>query len=331
MKNNSFEEIWNKLKSSKRVIMSLHEGPDGDSLGSCTAMKYILEKHLGISVILISQDNMDETLANLSFSKEVKFGKKFEDLKISNKDTLLFLDSGRISYNKDTKKEKIVQDKFIINIDHHITNDFYGNLNYVDVNQPSVCSILVDFFKTVKINFDSELSKRLLLGMCTDSDFFKHGNINKLFQDALFLMEKGANYLDDIINPILNSQPLKMKKYYALLINNLKISKQKNFAYSSISYNKIKKLKLNLAEVRLGPVQLQDIKEFDFIFILVELEDNIKGSFRSRKNIDVSIFAKALEGGGHKPAAAFILPKMSLKKAEKKVIEVINKVGIHKY
>ena len=41
---NTFEEIWKALKKSKKVLMSLHPSPDGDSLGSCVAMKYFLEK-----------------------------------------------------------------------------------------------------------------------------------------------------------------------------------------------------------------------------------------------------------------------------------------------
>jgi len=330
-KNNTFDEIWSKLKSAERVIMSLHDGPDGDGLGSCTAMKYVLEKHLGLKVILISPDNLDGVLMDLPFCKEVEFGKKFEDLSVNKEDILLFLDSGEISYYKNPKKEGMIKGRFVINMDHHITNTFYGNLNYVDVNQPSACSILVDFFRKKNINFDRELSKRLLLGICTDSGFFKHGNVNKSLKDALFLIENGADYTNDIINPILNNQPLKMKRYYALLINNLKVNKRKRFAYSSIAYRDIKKLGLNLAEVRLGPGHLNDIKELDFIFTLAEMEDHIKGSFRSKVNIDVSLFAKALSGGGHRAAAAFRLPKMSLKKAENKVIKTIGKVGINRY
>jgi phosphoesterase RecJ-like protein len=331
MKNNSFKEIWNKLKNSKRVIMALHEGPDGDSLGSCVAMKYVLEK-FGVGVILISFDNLDETLASLELSKEVDFGKKFEDLNIKDSDIILFLDSSEISHHYYNNKEKtIIRNNFLINIDHHQTNKYYGQLNYVDIKQPSVCSILLDLFKFLKIKFDKKLSTSLLLGVCTDSGFFKHEHSIKALKDALFLIENGANYFEDVINPVLNNQPLKMKKYYSLLINNLKINKEKKFAYSSISYNHIKKLDLNLAEIRLGPNYLADIKEVDFIFTLAEMQNIIKGSFRSSKRINVLLFAKELGGSGHKPAAAFKLNKMPLDKAEKIVINIINKVGIYKY
>ena len=330
MKNNSFQEIWGKLKNSKKILMSLHNGPDGDSLGSCTALKYVLERDLNSKVVLVSPDNLDQVLSKLPFSKDINFGKSISQFNLKEFDVLLFLDQGAIFYDKKDIKINL-KDIFIINIDHHVTNSFYGNLNYVNVEQPSVCSILLDFLKINKIKFDRELSRRLLLGICTDTDFFKHGNINKSLKDVSFLIDNGANYTKDIVQPILDNQPLKMKKYYALLINNLKINKQKKFGYSSISYKNIKNLNLNLSEIRLGIAQIQDLDEIDFLFTLVEMKDSIKGSFRSRKNVDVSLFAKALGGGGHKPAAAFMLSKMPLKRAEKIVIESIRKIGVHKY
>jgi len=102
------------------------------------------------------------------------------------------------------------------------------------------------------------------------------------------------------------------------------------YAYSVVTEKEIKRLKLNKSDVRLGPNHLQFIKEFDFIFTLADLGNEIKGSFRSQKGVDVSLFAAELGGGGHKAAASFVLPKIPLEQAEKKVLEAINRIGIHK-
>ena len=66
MKNNAIQEIWSKIKASKKVLMSLHYGPDGDSLASCVAMKYVLERDFGCEVKLVSKDNLDSILGELS-------------------------------------------------------------------------------------------------------------------------------------------------------------------------------------------------------------------------------------------------------------------------
>ena len=139
-----------------------------------------------------------------------------------------------------------------------------------------------------------------------------------------------AQYYKEIVLPVYANQSLNQKKFYARLINNLKINKEKRFAYTVLSKTEISDLNLNAAEIRLGIKELQTIEDTDFCFTLIALDKGMKGSFRAKTNIDVSLFAKALGGGGHKAAAAFLLPNITAKEAEKQVLETIEKVGIHK-
>ena len=89
MKNNSSNEILDEIKKSRKILLSLHEGPDGDSLGSSAAMKYFLERDLNKKVELISKDKISEDFLVFSFSKEVKFGTDFSDLNLSEFDLSL--------------------------------------------------------------------------------------------------------------------------------------------------------------------------------------------------------------------------------------------------
>jgi bifunctional oligoribonuclease and PAP phosphatase NrnA len=332
MKNNSFEEIWEKLKKSKKILMTLHAGPDGDSFGSCCAMKYVLEREFKSEIKLVSYDELAENLKSLPYAKEVDFKEDISDIESSKYDLILLLDCGDTTYISGKLKNNYKpSDNFIINIDHHPTNTYFGDLNYTDSKKCSTASVLVDLFKKMKIGFDPRLSNMLLLGVSTDSGFFSYENSENALKDAGFLIENGAEYVKSILKPVLYNQSLGQKKFVALLINNLKINKKLGVGYSTVSYKEIKKFKINLADLRLGINELQFIKDFDLVFNLVELEDTIKGSFRSKKGVDVSLFAKELGGGGHREAAAFRLKKMPLEEAEKKVFEAIKKVGIHKY
>lgn len=331
-KNDIFHYIWKKLSSAKRIAITLHAAPDGDSFGACTAMKYIIEKELKCYVELVSYDPASENLMNMPIAKEIKFGKDISELSLKNFDVVLFLDS-EINNQSGKLKDKFSIDdaNFVINIDHHATNSRYGNLNYVDDKRPSACSVIIDLCRELNIKIDKELANRLLIGVCTDSGFFTYTNAEAALKDASFLVGKGAEYVNRVLSPILYNQPIKLKKYFALLVDNLKIDEAEKFAYSSISKKEIKELKLNKAEIRLGVNELMFIHGFNFVFTLAEFDDYIKGSFRSTTNVDVSKFAIALGGSGHKPAAGFRLPKMSINEAEKKVIGTIKKVGIHKF
>lgn len=325
MKNNTPEEIWQAIKSSKKIAMSLHYGPDGDSLASTTALKYILEKQLHKKVKLVSKDPLDQTLSELPYAKEVEFGKGIDEINLEDFDKVIAIDVGAEKQFIAREKEFIFPKNIrLINIDHHASNNFYGNLNYVNDKKTSACGVLLEILKSQNIEIDKELAIRLLLGIYTDSGYFSHDNGESL-KDASFLIDKGADYLNKIVNKIKYNIPLKIKKYYGILYNNfeiLEINKLK-VGYSQITLEEVKKLNLTLSEIRGGINDLQEIGGIDIIVTLGEREENIKGSFRTRKEINVAELAEKLGGGGHKKASAFILPKMSLKKAKEKVIKTI--------
>lgn len=327
MKNNSEKEIYDKLKSSKRILLSLHAGPDGDSLGGCTSLKYFLERDFDAEVTLVSYDKLDESLSKIDFSNEVEFGKDILDFDLKNFDILIAFDCGipdmigKLKSNKDFLKEI-----FTINIDHHNANDSYGNLNLVDEKSPSACSVLIDFLKKNKVKFDRELARRLLLGVCSDAVYFTaFSDYNIVFRDVDFLISNDADYKKDVLEPVILNKPLRIKKYFSYIIDNFKVNKEKSFGYSIIPLRVIDELGLNLSEVRLGVNEINDIAGLDFVFTLTETKEYVKGSFRSKGDFDVSRLAQKLgtDGGGHKNAAAFRL-KMSLSEAEKEVLKVIS-------
>jgi len=286
------------------------------------ALKYLIERDFDKKVKVISKDKLPKELYVFDFVKEIEFGKNVDDFNKDDFDLLITLDYGILKAFSIKGKTNI----FTINIDHHVSNDFFGDLNYVK-HSPSCCSILKDIFKELNFKFDKELSTRLLLGVYTDSGMFSHDDGTAL-KDAVFLIENNADYINGIVNPIKYNVPLDYKKYLSIAINNFKIVDFLGFkiGVSTISKSDVKDLDLDLADIRGAPNYLQEIGGIDFLFTLSEREENIKGSFRSRKDIDVLKFAKSLGGGGHKFAAAFVLEKMPLEKAEKKVFEAIKKV-----
>lgn len=324
MKNNSFKEIWRELKKSKNILLFLHPSPDGDSLGSCTAMKYVLEKR-GIKIKLISKDPLSENLEFYNFSKEVEFGTDIENIKLDDFDHIIFLD-----YNYSTSeplKEKL-KDKIIIDIDHHTSNSYYGNLNYVDANAPSCCSILFEFFKKVRVHFDKELALRLLVGICTDTSFFIYNNSLDSMEKAIYLLKLGKiDYKRDLYEPIMGSS-WGLKKLHGIIISNMKKEEinGKTVVYSWALKKDYKKLNINGAEIRLGITCLNNLKEGDLIFTLTESEGEIKGSFRS-KNLDTIIYSSAMNGGGHKLASGFTIKTTNMKEAIEKVLNIIKEKG----
>jgi len=325
------DDILKKLKTCNKVAMTLHKAPDGDSLGASTAMKYFLERELKCKVDLVSGDNLSEELASLSLTKEVNFGKDLTDLDLEKYDVVICIDIAREHMLSSRHPDfEFPENVFVINIDHHDTNAYYGNMNYVDSDSPSSCSVLTDLFQKWQVEFDKELATRLLLGICTDTKFFQIENhILHAFEHAVFLIKQGADYFDSIVHPILYMIPLRIRKFEQLVMKNFKMDEEKKFGWSTIRFDEWNALKLDIEDLRLSTHVIETVKDVDFVCTLIEIEENkVKGSFRGNKGVNVVRYAEELGGGGHKFAAAFVLEDTTMPDAEAMVLEVIEKLGV---
>ena len=321
--NNSFEEIWGKLSRCRTVAMTLHAGPDGDSLGSCVGLKYVLERDFNCKVDLVSYDPLDSVLMSLPYAKEVKFGVDISDLVLKDYDATVFLDTSYQISGKLLKKYIPPTDAFIIYIDHHEKAGCVVAMNYLDSSAPSNCSILMALFDGMNVSFDKELSTRLMLGLCTDTAFLRHGG-NRTLKDADFLKRHGADY--DYISSLINDTvPQNIREYYSFLKDSLKKTSihGKQVYYSLMDSQAVSRIGLNTAEIRLGPNYLSETPGYDVIFTLAETDGYIKGSFRSRGDVDVSKFAESFSGSGHKHAAGFKIYDSTMEKAESKVLTIL--------
>ncbi|MEX0920601.1 MAG: DHH family phosphoesterase [Candidatus Pacearchaeota archaeon] len=326
-KNNSFEEIWNTLKDSKKVLITLHPKPDGDSQGSCIAMKTALEKE-GVEVRLISRDQVNENLKGF-YSDEIEFEKKLEDFDLEEFEFIIFLDHGTLGgHSEEIINSERIKEK-MVNIDHHETNSFYGKMNYVNSNAPSCASVLVEMFKEIGVEFDNKICRALLLGICTDTNFGEYRDSADSLEKMAFLVKKGEiNFQKEFVIPILRSDSWELKKFHGILLTNMerKVIGGKNIFYSYATKDEWRELGLEVSDLRLGVICMQGMAGWDLIFILTELEGEIKGSFRS-KDLDTTIYSKALGGGGHQKASAFLLETTDMKKSLGKVLKTIEEKG----
>jgi len=313
---NSSQEIIDSINQHNNILLSLHASPDGDSLGSCVAMKKYLQQQ-GKQVTIVSPDSLPEMISHLSIADEVEFGKDIFDV-IEGKDLLLALDVPTL--DRYTKKEQEVPID-VIRIDHHDTKTDFATMNFVDPKETSTCSLLLRLFRETNTDIDKEIAQALLLGVCTDTNFFVIGiKINEVFGDVQYLISKGADY-NAVLEDVYYNKPFGMIKAVGKLLNNLVM--EGNIAYSTVSKQEFDDLRVNMGDMRIAIKELTGIKGADIIFALVEGENGIKGSLRSQ-HIDISKAAEELGGGGHSYAAGF--PQQgSLEEAVEKTLAVVKK------
>ena len=158
-------DILNVIKQSAHVLLAAHENPDGDAIGSLVGMAHICISFNVPYTILMEQVPHEYIYLteNMNISRE--FNKEY--------DTFVSLDCG------DSKRLGQVKDYFekaktTINIDHHETNDYFGEYNYVEKKASSTSELIFNMIEEAQISLNAKSAMALYSGIVTDTGGFMH-------------------------------------------------------------------------------------------------------------------------------------------------------------
>ena len=301
MAKNIYEKIKSAIKDSEKALITAHEKPDGDALGSVFSMaKYLDSQGKKHQIFLEGNGYFKET----PILHDVI---SYDEIDWTNIDLIITLDSGDLER---TGLKKIpFGDRKIINIDHHISNDYFGDINLVDSKSPSTTLILAKMFKYFNFEIDNKIAKALLLGILTDTDNFSNkGTTIEAFEVAADLLKKGANMSK--INFAKTDKKIDALKIWGSSFERLSENKKYGSAYTVIT-----KEEINKAEDENFSENVEDLANFfnnlkdsKFSMVFKEQSDGVKVSLRTtHDDVDVSKIASFFGGGGHKKAAGFFI------------------------
>ena len=322
--NSNIDSIIKYIKGSNDdFIVTSHMSPDGDNIGSTLSMYYALNK-LGKNVYYVLDDSLPQ---NLKFLVENINILKSEEVSLKNYN-IVALDCGdkrRICLSK----ELIENAKKLISIDHHASNDYYGDFNYIDIDASStselVYNLLVEYQKIEnKSIIDENIATCLYTGLVTDTGNFVYSNAHpSSFDMAKELLLKGAKK-QTIIQRVFQSNPYNYYKLLGEALNTLDIVDGK---ISSIMITKdmLKRNVISFNDVEGISSYTRDIDGVEVGILLKEKKENeIKVSFRSKSYIDVSKIAQSFGGGGHVRAPGCTIYS-SIEDAKKQIVEAVLK------
>lgn len=302
MAENIYKKIELFVRGASKVLIITHEKPDGDALGSVFGISKYLEKLNKDFQIFLSGNN---GFNNANFLHNTVL---FDEIDWKEIDLIISLDAGDLPRTgiKETV-DKWSSEMKIINIDHHISNEYFGDVNLVDSKASSTTQILMRMFEYFEFDIDKRLAKALLLGILTDTDNFSNkGTTPEAFEMAARLLRKGANM--GKINIEKKGKTMDALKIWGNSFKRLK----KNEKYG-VTYTLITKEELKKAEEEGFSENVEDLvnffnnlKDSKFAMVLKEQEDDIKISLRTTyDNVDVARLASFFGGGGHQKAAGF--------------------------
>lgn len=319
-------EILKEIEKAKKILVNCHRGPDPDSIGSALALRLVLlSMGKEVSVICSSED-LYEPINYLVGYDKIEKGTNFRDFDYTNFDLFLTLDSSswdQLSGIKDNFPKNIT----IINIDHHLTNTDYGQINLVDETVTSMGELLFLIFTDWQINISKEIADCLMTGIVGDTGAFRYpGSNDKTFKVAGELMRLGADK-DRAVHVLYRSEPYELIKFYGEVLSRVEIDKEYKFVWSAIPYDIYEKLgKPANAKESSASLFAQIVDGTDFGFVAVEQEKGVLAvSFRSRTGVNTSDMALELGGGGHIYASGAKIVGLPFDQAVEKVLAVARK------
>lgn len=309
------------VKNSKNILIISHVNPDGDTLGSMCALQLAIQKQYKKKAQMLILSRLPRIYEFLPNIKEAKSLDKFD--KSREYDLVIAVDVASIDRLVDSQVlfEKA---KYSVNIDHHRTNDGYGNLAIIEPKASSTGEVIYKMLKQLDWQIDSETAKCIYTAILTDTGGFRFENTKaETFKVAAELTELG-------VNPrCIYKKCYESKSKAIVMFQNHCVSKAIFLDNDKIAYTTVYKKdmeKFNAGEDSTDGIAeaLRAICTTEVSFVIREVDAKIcKVSMRS-KIADVAHICSQFGGGGHKFAAGCTI-KTSIEDAVKKLLTEIER------
>ena len=314
-----FKEVIDEIKNGKTFLVSSHVNPEGDAVGSLLSLVLGL-KELKKDVTAYLYDPVPKTFNFLPFAD--KCTNKIDENKIY--DAVFVVDCGQ----KDRLGEdfhKIKNKGKVINIDHHATNDCFGNINVIDPNASAAGEMVYDLLKEIPVEITRDIAINIYTSILTDTGSFRYScTTPKAFGIAGEMLRLGVDPWD-ISQRVYESIPVNKLKLLASVLNTLELTSDGRVASLVVTLDMLDKADAN-KELADGFVNYaRTIKGVEVGVLLRETKQGeYKISMRSKGRIDVAEITMGFGGGGHMNAAGCTI-KGNLKDIKEKVISATEK------
>lgn len=290
-------EVKNALIKYHKFLIISHKRPEGDSIGSVTAM-YLLLKKLNKEAVVVNEDAVP---VNLEFIKFCDVKTPQQALRF-NYDVAIILDCGDLS--RIGNATILVESKPIINIDHHISNTNFGDINWVDTKASSAAEIIFQLFKEMEIGFDKKAAVCLYVGMLTDTGSFRFSNTTSATLKACAELLELEIEPEKIANLLYDRRSFGAMRLLGHALINFKNDAAGRICWMKITPEMLKETgtTINECEDFIEFIRMIETVEVAVIFYCLD-EHKVRVSFRSKGMVDVNKIASSFNGGGHKLAS----------------------------
>ncbi|MBD3426060.1 MAG: bifunctional oligoribonuclease/PAP phosphatase NrnA [Candidatus Omnitrophica bacterium] len=322
MNKDNMKNVIRQLKKRDNFLVMAHVNPEGDSIGSQIAMQRLLEKW-GKKAVVVDHDEVPDNLRFLkgaeAIQPEVPAG--------FSPETLVILDCPVRERTGDIPR--LGEEKgFIINIDHHVSNEYFGDANWVEAGASSVGEMIYILARETNTEIDIEIAEAIYTAIITDTGMFNYTNTTRHTHEvAGELIEVGVDP-KGLHGRIFESKELSQIRLLGKVLGTLQVEDNGRLAHMSLTRSMLAEEGVDSVptdEFINYPRSIKGVQAAVFFKENMDHPERINVSFRSTGGIDVNKVASRFGGGGHPQASGCTL-FTNLREAREKVLNAVKEV-----
>ena len=285
------------LRPAQRVLVTMHRGPDGDALGSALALASAL-RELGREVTVYNPDELPYNFRFLSGAAQV-----FRSLPADARfDVTVATDAGAFDrLGPDVPRDG--RRGVLLNLDHHITTEPFGDVNYVDPHAASVGILAYKIIKALGAPLSPGTAECIYASILADTGCFRYSSTDpECLRIAAELLEAGVDPWEMTVR-VYEQQPLARMRLLADVLATLEVHGK--LATITITNAMVARTG---SELDLTDGFINYARSVDGVEVAASFREPRDGgpwhvSFRSRGRVNVAAIAQKFGGGGHHNAA----------------------------
>ena len=286
-----------KIAASRRLAITSHLRPDGDSLCTSLALAFAAEE-MGKAADIFNPDRTPVPFNAFPDAARIRIGQ----IPAGVYDAIILLECADVSRSGHVHLDRY----FKINIDHHYSNDRYADINWVDPEASAVGEMGLELCRRLPLRLTPRIAGHLYCAIVSDTGSFQFSNTTaKCFAACHALLEAGADPIRTSEALFHNNPPEKIK-LLGRVLSTLELNRDGSIALIHLFKKDLQSL--NLAEIDTEDITTlaRSIKGVNVVLFFKEMETDVfRVSIRSKGTSHAAAIAERFNGGGHAHAAGF--------------------------
>ena len=314
----SIEDLLRVVRENQIFLVASHVNPEGDAIGSALALAEGLER-MGKEVTIFFDDRVPYLYSFMPHVERVTHdvtGRVF--------DVTIAVDCGELE-RLGKGFERIGERGIFVNIDHHSSNDLFGDINIVDEDASATGEMIYRILKGFGVPITSTIATNLYVALLMDTGSFRYSSATpEAFRIAAELVEKGVNPWE-VAKRIYESHPVERLRLLGQSLGTIELRCGGRLAIMVVTRQMYESCGATEEMTESFVNYPRSIKGVKVAVFMREIgERSYKFSLRAKEEIDVSRIAALFGGGGHRRAAGCVV-EGDLEEVKERMVKAIER------